>query len=276
MTQAPKKSKSISNHTIENYIQRVTELTQSAQKIPTNEELEKIVTHLGISPEEIKTAQKQSQDHFTRAQGYFKLKHWDDAIAELQEAIALNPSNLEILNLLANAHLGRWYAKHYRDDEEEIRRRIKQCLEIKPDHQESLSLLAKLDLAIQKHQHRKIFWRAFISIFIGSLVGFFFLNDISFNLLSNRNSKLEDIKLEITKEIEQLRKEQENLLKQFIEKEEKATQVNQENIAKSQRRIEQLEKEVKALNEKIIELQNQLQKLNQSIINLPKNKKINN
>ena len=34
MTQAPKKSKSISNHTIENYIQRVTELTQSAQGHP--------------------------------------------------------------------------------------------------------------------------------------------------------------------------------------------------------------------------------------------------
>ncbi len=272
MTQAPKKSKSISNHTIENYIQRVTQLTQSGEKIPTNEELEKIVTHLGISSEEIKTAQKQSQAHFTRAQGYFKLKHWDDAIAELQEAIALNPSNLEILNLLANAHLGRWYAQHHRDDEAEMRRRIKQCLEIKPDAQESLTLLAKLDVAIQKHQRRQVFGRALISVFIGSLVGFFWLNDISFNFLSHRDAKLEDIKSEIRTEIEHLRKEQANLLKQFINTEAETKQLNQENIAKAEQRIEQLEKQAKALKEKIRELDNQLQQFNQSTINLPKSK----
>ena len=271
MTQAPKKSKSISNHTIENYIQRVTELTQSAQKIPTNEELEKIVAHLGISPEEIKTAQKQSLAHFTRAKGYFQLKRWQDAIAELQEAIAFSPSNLEILNLLANAHLGRWYDTHYRNDEEEIRARIKQCLEIKPDHKESLSLLSKLDLAVRKHQRRKLFWRAFTSVFIGLIVGFFFLNDISFDFLHEQDSKLEDFKLQLTKEIDKLRQEQENLLQKFVKNEEEKYQINRKNIAKSEQRIEQLEREVKTLNKKIIELRNQLQKLGKPTFNSPKN-----
>jgi tetratricopeptide (TPR) repeat protein len=190
MTPTPKKSKSLSNETIENYIQRVTELSQSASKILPNEELEKIAADLGISSEEIKMAQQRSQAPFIRAKGYFNLKHWDDAIAELQEAIGLNPSNLEMLNLLANAHLGRWYEQHHRDDEEQIRTRIKQCLEIQPDHKESLLLLAKLAQAIRKYQYQTVFWRGFISIFLGSIVGFFFLNDIYFNLFEPPNSEL--------------------------------------------------------------------------------------
>ncbi|MBE9197203.1 hypothetical protein IQ219_18265, partial [Synechocystis sp. LEGE 06083] len=76
---------------IENYIQRVTELSQSTQRIPTSAELEAIAGELGIEPEEIKAAQKQATDHFTRAQGYMRLGYWDDAIAELDYAIAFNP-----------------------------------------------------------------------------------------------------------------------------------------------------------------------------------------
>lgn len=52
------------NQAIENYIQRVTELTQLKQTIPTNEELLKIASELGISDGEIAIAQKQSQAHF--------------------------------------------------------------------------------------------------------------------------------------------------------------------------------------------------------------------
>ncbi len=79
------------SNVIENYIQRVTELNQSTQRIPTATELERIATELGIDPLEIQAAQKQSQDHFTRAQGYIRLMYWDDAILELQEAIAFYP-----------------------------------------------------------------------------------------------------------------------------------------------------------------------------------------
>ena len=49
---------SSSNSFIENYIQRVTELSQSSQRIPSVAELEKVATDLGISAEEIEAAQK--------------------------------------------------------------------------------------------------------------------------------------------------------------------------------------------------------------------------
>lgn len=274
MTQAPKKPQSISNYTIENYIQRVSELSQSGHKIPTNEELAKIAAELGISTEEIETAQKQSQDHFLRAQGYFNLKYWDEAIDELQEAVVFNPSNLEVLNLLANAHLGRWQEKHRRDDELQIKTRIKQCLEIKADHQESLQLLAKLDQSIQKHHQKKVLFTALFSVFIGSIIGYLFLNDISLNIFSKRDVKLEKIKLELVREIDELRKQQDALENKFVNNQEKKYQLNQQKIAQSEQRIKKLEQENKALNQQIILLQKRIENLNKYLIN--QDKSLNN
>ena len=86
---------------IDNYIQRVTELSQSTNRIPTNDELEKIAADLEIGPEEIQLTQKQSQDHYVRDQGYSRLKYWDDAIEELQEAIALLLSKIKTINAMS-------------------------------------------------------------------------------------------------------------------------------------------------------------------------------
>ena len=73
------------NQAIETYIQRVTELTQVGNRVLSHDELLKIASELGISDSEIAVAQKQSQDHYIRAQGYFGLSHWDEAIEEFRQ-----------------------------------------------------------------------------------------------------------------------------------------------------------------------------------------------
>lgn len=266
MTQAPKKTQSISNYTIENYIQRVSELSQSGDKIPTNEELEKIAAELGISKDEIAIAQKESRDHFVRSQGYLNLKYWDDAIDELQEAVVFNPSNLEMLILLAKAHLGRWQEKHSRDDELQIKTRIKQCLEIKPDHQESLQLLAQLDQSLKKYHQKKVLFIGLFSVFLGGIMGYFFVNDISLNIFTKRDVKLEQLKSELVQEIEELRQQQDLLQEQLITNQNKKHQINQEKINQSQQEIQILQAENKTLNNKIIQLQQQIQNLNKYLI----------
>lgn len=212
------KNLSNTNQAIENYIQRVTELSQLGQKIPTNEELLIIASELGISDKEIATAQKQSQAHFIRAQGYVSLRHWDDAINELEEALAFNPFNLPMLHLLINAYLGRWKEKHNKQDEEQIKFRVKQCLEIQPDDQESLNLLAKLDQFVHNYKYQLYSISAISLIVIGSVIGFFFLNNISLNLFSQNDKKLQDVKNELIKEIQQLKDEQKILYDQLSEK----------------------------------------------------------
>lgn len=246
---------------IENYIKRVTELTQLQQTIPTNEELLKIASDLGISDDEIAIAQKQSQAHFLRAQGYYSLNHWQDAIAELEEALAFNPSHLPMLHLLINAYIGRWKEKHNRQDETQARLRIKQCLEIQPDDQESLQLLAKLDQAIRHRQYR--FWAigAVMVLFFGSIIGFFLSDQISFNFFGKNEQILQNLDEKFTTEIDSLKKEQNLLYNEYLE------QLKNQEIINND------------LENKIIELQNQIKNLeqkNQELLNkLNQNKPLN-
>ncbi|ACB53513.1 unknown [Crocosphaera subtropica ATCC 51142] len=244
----------VSNNVINNYIQRVTEWSQSSQRIPTTDELESIAGELGIEPEEIQAAQKQSHDHYIRAQGYMRLKHWDDAIAELQEAVAFNPSNLDMLVSLASAHMGRWETYHRGEDEDNIRLRIRQCLAIKPDCEDALNLLARLSNHIK--------WRNRIITAIGvglggicvGIGGVALLGD-GLPLWFQRESKLEQLEQSFTRELNLLQRQQDSLEAQMTVGQRQTDQRSQRNISILQSRINQLETEVNQLQRKIIELE---------------------
>ncbi len=245
---------SVSNNVINNYIQRVTEWSQSSQRIPTTEELESIAAELGIEPEEIQAAQKQSHDHYIRAQGYMRLKHWDDAIAELQEAVAFNPSNLDMLVSLASAHMGRWETYHRREDEENIRLRIRQCLVIKPDCEEALNLLARLSNNLK--------WRNRIITAIGVALGGICVGVGGVALFGDglpqwfqRESKLEQLEQSFNRELYLLQRQQDSLEAQMTAGQRQNDQRSQRNLSILQSRINQLEREVTQLERKIVELE---------------------
>ncbi len=245
---------SVSNNVIDNYIQRVTEWSQSSQRIPTTEELENIAAELGIEPEEIQAAQKQSHDHYVRAQGYMRLKHWDDAIAELQEAVAFNPSNLDMLVSLAEAHMGRWQTYHRREDEENIRLRIRQCLVIKPDCDDALNLLARLSNTLK--------WRNRILTAIGVGLGGVCVGIGGVLLLGDtppfwfqRESQLEQLEQNVTQELNRLQRQQEALKAEIMATQRQSDQRGQTNLSILQSRINQLETEVNRLQRKIIEIE---------------------
>lgn len=244
-----------SNHTqaIENYIQRVTELTQLGRIIPSQDELLKVTTELGITEAEIAIAQKQSQDHYTRAQGYVGIKHWSDAIEELEEAIAFNPFNLPMLHLLINAYLGRWQEKHSRQDEAQIRFRIKQCLEIQADDQESLKLLGKLDKYIQNYQYKIWSIGGICLIFSGTLIGFFALTDVPINWL-NSNRKLEGLTKDLTQEIKKINNrliDSNNLLLKKIREQETMNSTRELKLLELENKVEKLEQQNKELQRRI-------------------------
>ncbi|HAC63881.1 MAG TPA: hypothetical protein DCF68_10170 [Cyanothece sp. UBA12306] len=247
-------SKSVSSSVIENYIQRVTELSQSSQRIPTTEELEQIASELGIEPEEIEAAQKQSHDHYIRAQGYMGLKHWDDAICELQEAVAFNPSNLDMLVTLASSYMGRWQEKHHPEDEKNIRFRIRQCLAIKPDCQEALNLLSKLSQSL-KLRHRIlttiVLGLSGIVIGVGS---FLWLSDVLPYIL-NKESKIEKLEQQFVDEIYQLRQQQEEITDKILAIQQSNNQRYQSDLNLMQSQINRLERQLTIWQRKILELE---------------------
>jgi tetratricopeptide (TPR) repeat protein len=268
--QIQKQSSSLGSQTIENYIQRVTELSQLGQKIPSDEELNKIASELGITEEEIIGAKKQSEAHFIRAQGYYNLSHWDDAIDELQEAIAFNPLNLEMLHLLTMSHFGRWQEKHYNQDIQQIKLRIKQCLEIKPDHEVSLNLLSNLDKAQRKYQYKKVAIASAISIIAGSIIGYFWLNNISFNPFSKRDAELENLRTEFNQEITKLKQEQQNILDQFAQEFKEKEENNQTKINQLNNQLKNLQDQIEHLNRENQLLKDTFTKI-EPLPNIPKN-----
>ena len=175
-----------SEQLIDNYIKRITEFSQNVQRIPTTEELDKIVSELGITDEQIAAIQAESQSHFIRAKSYIKLKQWNDAIIELQEGISLNPFNLEMISCLGEAYMGRWHLKHKEKDAINIQMSAKKCLQIKPDSEEAMSLLSKFNRSSQWRKNSQ----AFILITFTSMtiagVSAIFMKDLSNSIfLSN-------------------------------------------------------------------------------------------
>lgn len=260
---------SVSNHAVEIYIQRVTELSQSVRRIPTSEELEKLAVELGISNEEIEAAQKQSQDHLIRAKSYLSLKHWDDAIAELQEALVFNPSNLEILTCLATAYLGRWYNYHRQEDEHNVRDTIRQCFAIKPDHEESLSLLATLDRAVEHRQRNRAIVGVGLGIIFASLGVFLAFNDSLLSLLANRPSKLQELEFQIREEIQSLRQEQEQIRTEFLAVQQEENWQNQVRIAELEERLTRLTQSYNRLQKRSLQLEQEREESNTPIIISP-------
>lgn len=240
----------VQNGVIENYIQRVTELSQSSQRLPTARELEAIATELGIDPAEIQAAQKQSQDHFTRAQGYLRLKYWDDAIAELQEAIAFNPSQPEMLLCLGQAYLGRWQQKHQKDDAEQLRLRVHQCLSLQPDSEDALALLA----TFRKARQNRLQQFAALGIFLGAMLcgglGFLVAQG-GLPFVIQERARLEDLERQIDQqrqELDTLRQEQ-TQAREMLQEDLHRQQL--EDFALYDNRLSQLQSELNALKQQL-------------------------
>ena len=242
---------------IEKYIQKVTELTQVGNHIISDEELLQFASELGISDEEIAIVQQQSQAHYIRGQGYYNLAHWDEAIVELEDALAINPFNLSMLHLLTKSYISRWQKHHKYRDEQQIRIRIKQCLEIQPDDQESLKLLAQFDKLKHSFKYQKWGLSGVILITVGLLIGIFFPPNISLSSLLMKENRLEQVNKDLINQIETLRKEQEFLYNQLYEENRLQKQVNEElNFY-----IQDLENKLETLT---IKQQNLIEKLNNS------------
>jgi tetratricopeptide (TPR) repeat protein len=251
------------NALIDNYIQRVTELSHFTQRIPNEDELIKIARELGIREEEIDTAKRRSQDHFIRSQGYMKVQHWKEAIAELQEAVVFNPSNLDMLLNLVKSHFGLWQQSHKKEDEEKIRLRIKQCLEVKPDAEEPLLILAELDQKIKNRKFSLVVSGIIGTSLIGAGLVTFFISSIDPLFLLRKESKLDQLNRELTTEIQILKGDIYSLQKEV----EQTKQINQNQtltIEQQNQKIEQqrkdFEREIQMLNNMFLDVVNDLNK----------------
>ena len=123
---------------IEAYIQRLL----AWEKPITRATLTRIAEEVGITSGELEAISIQAKAHFTRGRGYIEFGCLDDAINELNQAVALEPDNLEILQALDNGYGLRYNRTREPVDKQTALFIAKRCIELKPDAKEAIVLIS--------------------------------------------------------------------------------------------------------------------------------------
>ncbi|MGD1949445.1 MAG: hypothetical protein ACFB14_07340 [Leptolyngbyaceae cyanobacterium] len=139
---------------IEAYIQRLL----AWEKPITRATLTRIAEEVGITSGELEAISIQAKAHFTRGRGYIEFGCLDDAINELNQAVALEPVNLEILQALANVYGLRYNRTRERVDKQTALFIAKRCIELKPDAKEAMVLISFLEHTPAKGKQQASKW----------------------------------------------------------------------------------------------------------------------
>lgn len=133
------------NENLKAYFSKILTLQQEQRNRALSEnELHDIALSLGVSEADWQFIQKVFENHRTRAQGYLQHNNWQDAIPEFEQALTLKPIDLTCLYGIAHAYKLKWQQSANKTDAKQAENYAKQCLEIKPDHQEALKLISDL------------------------------------------------------------------------------------------------------------------------------------
>ncbi len=128
------------------YIERVSELSQRRQQLPTQTELESLALELGLSKADLKLAQAEAKACRQRARTYCRVGRWEDAIAEFEGSALIPVTSPDILLDWAKAHKGRYEETGKKADRDQAQQLARQCLDIQPNFRAAAILLNELDV----------------------------------------------------------------------------------------------------------------------------------
>lgn len=129
---------------LHNYIERVMDLQRARRDALSLDDLKSVARELGMTEEDMAAADTAARDYRTRGLEHMRHKLWDEAVEELTNAVALDPSGVEPLYNLAVAHKERWLAEGSDLDHERAVAYARQSLVHDPHHTPSYQLLESL------------------------------------------------------------------------------------------------------------------------------------
>ncbi len=107
----------------------------------SNEEMRQVAASMGITPADLEAAYNA---YWQRGTSFVRLNNWDDAITELEQAVALKPDQPRVIYALAHAYRMRWKLTNNRGDQAHALALANRCAELDPSHFESLQLISEL------------------------------------------------------------------------------------------------------------------------------------
>jgi tetratricopeptide (TPR) repeat protein len=121
--------------------------TRQAQQDPVDEDtMRAIALDLGMSEAEIVAARAEGSARKERAQGLRQRGLLDDAIAELEQAAAWNPLDVEVMTLLADCFVRRGRKLQKAEDLERGRQLCLQALQVAPANTEAPAILQVIQM----------------------------------------------------------------------------------------------------------------------------------
>lgn len=156
---------------VQRYVKRVSELSQTQHKTPSQADLEAIALEVGISPEVLQQARQVSQDHFHRGVEWVQQQRWAEAIAELNNSLELNPSSPETHYQLALAHRGKFEMTGEEGDRQTALKHVQQCLHLQPNFRSALDLQQSLTQAASSSASKSTPWGVVAGVLASGLMG---------------------------------------------------------------------------------------------------------
>ncbi len=136
---------------IQAYIKKVLKIQEEQKERPLDvDEMNRIAEELGMSSDDLALIKKKLNDYIARGKGYSRYEDWDSAIEEFQQAMVLNPGNVEVLYGIANAHRHRWLLRCEKEDLSRAKSYVKRALQIDANHDASFKLASELNRGTSK------------------------------------------------------------------------------------------------------------------------------
>lgn len=135
---------------VREYLRASMELLEQRGERPERSTLEAIARELGMTDEQIVQIQSAAREH--RERGVHFLEHglWDDAVRELNGAVALNPGDADTLADAAAAFAGRWETKKNEGDRDTARQLAMRAVDLRPNCEAAFAVLERLDPKTRK------------------------------------------------------------------------------------------------------------------------------
>ena len=169
------------------YVNKVLKLKEDSENpLVTDEKVRSRALELMISEEEWDELLKEFRGFSNRGQNHLRHNNYEDALEEFTNALLLNPNDVNVLYLCADANYGLWKEKQRNSSKSEAIAYAEKCLEIYPSHDGAANIISLLKKEKSKPflsaDTRTFLWKAvkkllWTGVILGGIYFYFFKKD---------------------------------------------------------------------------------------------------
>lgn len=137
--------------TIRKYIDRALEVSHAAEHDLSADELAEIAREIGLSDADLARVDRAVEDGMTRGNNFLRQSMWDEAIRELDDVVALAPTNARAKVALAECYVERYAVGLVEEDRTIARALLQRAIDRDPNNQRPYELMNRLNGSPQSH-----------------------------------------------------------------------------------------------------------------------------